>query len=1483
MQPRATQLPLETGVRIQVLQNNGMHPARLCRQGKITSHIQLFGFLERGGQSPAFDPREILMQAGDIERNPGPVCAVCGAKGVTDSPNTPRCAEPGCDAVCHRTCSGISRYLKAEKVHWLCLAHGGDYTPRVAPTTEDLPKARCKVCPTTIRTGNPRIPCKTCHGVFHKKCTGLPDNVATTTVKEKREWDCKECVQREEARNAPIPSPVEDGVVENTMEDEEAVTRDHLRIMSWNADALRTKIPELQKALDDLDIDVCMIQETKLKKKFDTPNLKGYVAVMRSDRADAEGGGLLTYVKRSVHVQPLKDVQKDGTEVATVRVRMVKNSWVHLTNVYVPPYNTRSTNDRTVTLRTDLIPAFDSSIVVGDLNGHSILWDYIQPTDARGEELETWLIDKELTVMNDGTPTRVNKDSGGESTPDLSLCGNIWKNKYDWAVGEGMGKSDHLPVIITLYSQVKHIPVLGSKQRWRSSGVDWEKFRDELEEEVEQIREQRTWGESLKAEIESFIETVNKVGMRVVRKVKPGKKTKPWMTPSVRTAIKKRNSLRRRVKEKRKEWLEACKEAAEAIAEAKQERWKEMVEGAINETDERKMWGFIKSLNGSPSSNSPNIAMEKDGKIVTSGKKKASLFLSHYAAVSNLKFTKEERDLNRTFKKTIAGPSVDGLSCQRITMRELKRAIAKMKSKGAPGVDDIPPQFLKAMGEQALDWLLEIFNNSFYSAVCPQVWRTATIIPLLKSGKPPSELASYRPVSLTSCVVKALERILADRLYHLAETNNWFSPLQADFQKNHCCEDQITRIVQAIENGFQSKPMQRSVLVLLDYSKAYDMVWKQRLLLSMIEIGVPMQMVRWLWSFLQNRQARVRFGDFLSESKTMRQGVPQGSVLSPLLFLFYINNLAVLLEEEEGEGLTVSLFADDVTLLGTDEDKDMATSEVQKVVDIVVEWSRKWKLKLNATKSEVSFFSRWTKEAGEKPEIRIGDKQIPFEKCPRLLGVILDRQLCFATQVANVRKESGPKLRMLAAISHSDWGWRKEQLKVVYDTFLKSKLNYAGAAWQPFLADSNMDVLEVIQRKAIRKITGQYMSTNTDALLLEANMQSCKTTCERACLRSVEKAKRLPTTHPLRKALDSAIAPKNDHRSWYSMGMDLSGKLQVQGARHPITAWHREPWAESNIEHEISAELQGITGRNDTAENKLQAANTMILQAEQTVTIYTDGSAAAGTRDGGAAVVITSNDPAAPVVVDTIKVKGAAFTTSCEEETRAMVAAVRWIASECSKEDTALICTDSQSLCRALISGNPGVDHVWNELDACETRVKIQWIPGHSDVQGNELADAAAKEASKLTCRAAPTTFKSTIPAIKSAIKDAPSDHKNTREIYSKFSEDRDKTQIKTRRDQVLLARIRAGHHYGLGYYRNFIDKEKSPRCNRCDAEVDDVNHWMQCDGTAEARFRTFGELDVGLATLTAEPAKCVAYSRSTIRDKPARKTARDVRPSAAH
>ena len=217
---------------------------------------------------------------------------------------------------------------------------------------------------------------------------------------------------------------------------------------------------------------------------------------------------------------------------------------------------------------------------------------------------------------------------------------------------------------------------------------------------------------------------------------------------------------------------------------------------------------------------------------------------------------------------------------------------------------------LKALGPTALQELLDIFNALFRNADCPQIWRNAIILPLLKAGKPASDLASFRPISLTSCVVKILERLLAERLYYLAEHLGWFNSTQAGFRKGRGCEDQILKITQAIEDAFHQRPRKVSVLVLLDFSKAYDTVWRSKLLHSMLDTGVPPTYVKWIHAFLQNCQERVRYDGTLGHSRQIHQGLPQGSVLAPLLFLFYINNLADILP---GFNLN-AMFADDVSI-----------------------------------------------------------------------------------------------------------------------------------------------------------------------------------------------------------------------------------------------------------------------------------------------------------------------------------------------------------------------------------------------------------------------------------------------------------------------------------------------------------------------------------------------------------------------------------------
>jgi len=816
--------------------------------------------------------------------------------------------------------------------------------------------------------------------------------------------------------------------------------------------------------------------------------------------------------------------------------------------------------------------------------------------------------------------------------------------------------------------------------------------------------------------------------------------------------------------------------------------------------------------------------------------------------------------------------SVDGDNCNDFTMRDLDKALSKMKRKGAPGPDDIPPSFLKELGPIAKTLLLSVFNESFRLAECPQIWRTAIIIPLLKAGKPPGALKSYRPVSLTSCVVKLMERMMAERIYHVMEGSDKFSKMQAGFRRGRSCEDQILKITQAIENGFNQKKMERSVLVLLDYSSAFDTVWRQKLLLSMDEFGIPKQMIRWVASFLNNRQAKVRFGGSMSRSRCMRQGLPQGSVLSPLLFIMYINNLASILPGSE----TICMFADDVGILVTRRSAAEAERDAQKLVDAVVAWSKEWKLTLNSSKSEVATFTTSTKEVNRWiPDIRINGEAIPFAKNPRLLGVYLDCMLSFGYHTKHVTREAAKKLRLIAMVSNTTWGWQRDHLKKLYFSLPKSKMDYAAAGWQPWLSDTNIDLLDRVQNQAIRLITGQMKSSPVDSLRFESGIDPYPTHVERMCLRSAEKALRMPVDHPLRETAELAVKPKGNRRSWKARTDEL-GKRIPSAARNrkPEALFARAPWKQA-ADIEVFDTVPGISGRDDDMEAKKAASEARLDALNSDLVVYTDGSADAGCRNGGAGVVVTRGPAANPTVLENIRVKGAALTSSFEEEVEAARSAIEWICekSETDRDSTVTIATDSQSMCKALLAGGPGMDELRNVMDDLPCKVIFQWIPGHSDICGNELADTVAKEATTIDGEQRPVSLNAIRADVKSLIPAKPPSHQRSIDVYSCLQKSKEE-QLKTRKDKTELGRLRSGHHLGLNAIQHRYNPEREATCERCGFAEDDLHHWLSCDGTAAARMRIFGHATVGCSELTNEPRKSLALARSTMRRGAGRRAA---------
>ena len=722
-----------------------------------------------------------------------------------------------CQGGVHVSCTGIDRWnanKRRRKGDWECPECLGDVSNTTSDSqSDDLPRGKCFKCKRAICLGVRRAKCCSCNELFHRGCTGLTKD-AIDPVLAANNWSCQACCSQG-THKTHLPTA---GSPEESHEPKHTGPSGTLRILQWNADGINPKIAELQHFTETNKIDVAMIQETKLTADKRTPRLYGYTPV-RADRPDAQfpGGGLLFYIKHNIAFRKIGQAKNGSVEAQSISVQTSRKKWLDLTNVYVPPGN-RDNCD------ISWIPSADACIIAGDFNGHSKLWDPRQPTDKMGDNIVDYTINNSMFCCNSGAPTRINRGTGGQSSPDVTFASSSLANKVTWTTMEDLG-SDHMPIIIEVkHENTQRHAMKQRRARWKRTKADWGSFTEQIEKKLESAETPEPV--SFPQKVANFNKLLVQAGYDHVGKTSPKSKDS-WMNPTIRGALKKRNLLRREVGRKRREWLQACAEAQELIDDAKNKAWEDYLSEVEFSVDPSEMWRVIRSLSGTPESLAPNEALIVKGKVITSNPKKADAFAKHYAEVSRLEFSKEERSRNRLVRKRM-GSIIDKKEecCNDFSLAEMETALKFMKTKGAPGSDDIPPSFLKNLGPKASQKLLDILNESFRTGAVPRIWRHAVIIPIIKAGKPGSQLSSYRPISLTSCVVKLLERMLCSRLYYLAETRGWICSAQAGFRKNKSTEDQVLRITQHISDGFQSKPAKRTVLAMIDYSKAYDRVWR---------------------------------------------------------------------------------------------------------------------------------------------------------------------------------------------------------------------------------------------------------------------------------------------------------------------------------------------------------------------------------------------------------------------------------------------------------------------------------------------------------------------------------------------------------------------------------------------------------------------------------------------------------------------------------
>ncbi len=257
---------------------------------------------------------------------------------------------------------------------------------------------------------------------------------------------------------------------------------------------------------------------------------------------------------------------------------------------------------------------------------------------------------------------------------------------------------------------------------------------------------------------------------------------------------------------------------------------------------------------------------------------------------------------------------------------------------------------LKHLGERSLLKLLELFNKVWKEGKLPVAWKEAVVIQIRKPGKDPSKPASYRPIALTSNLCKIMERLITDRLSYEMEKRGLLVSCQSGFRKGRNTMDSVVKFETEIRRPQANK--ETVVAVFFDIEKAYDMMWKEGLVIKLVKIGIGGNLFNWIKYFLFGRKIQVRIGAEISSQYEVGNRTPQGSVISPLLFIIMINDIFVNVSEDIG----TSLFADDGAVWKRGMNIQCTIRKVQKAIDKVIELGYDWGFRFSIRKDSDSIF-----------------------------------------------------------------------------------------------------------------------------------------------------------------------------------------------------------------------------------------------------------------------------------------------------------------------------------------------------------------------------------------------------------------------------------------------------------------------------------------------------------------------------------------------
>ena len=751
-------------------------------------------------------------------------------------------------------------------------------------------------------------------------------------------------------------------------------------ILQWNCNGIRARAEELKALIHECNPGIVCLQELRLGNKAYNPGLN-YVMYQSSPINPHPVGGSAIIIHKSIQ----HSVLVLNTTLQAVAASITMDKTITVCSLYLPPELRFDGNDLQELINQLPTPF----LLLGDFNAHNPLWGNREHASQKGRIIEEIIDRNDLILYNNGAMTYHNIHTNIMSAIDLSISSSDIYIDFTWSVNEYLNGSDHFPIHLTY---ARNTPT-EFPRKWKALEANWVKYSKEtcIEEEFKDFK---THLEAYDHIVEKIISSANENIPKT--KGKPQRPAVPWwnktcgimrkITRKCYKRYKARGSLEAKIIYKRN-----MAKQRKYFKKVKKESWIHYINGINSQTPARNVWSKIRKLNGKFTPE-PLPTLKINNVHVTDPSIVAEKLGEHFSKISSAKnYSPHFQNIrNSQVSLDLSGGGTEPYNAK-FSLKEFREALNSTEP-SSPGEDTIIYEMLKHLPDKSKKFLLKIINRIWETGILPEDWKISIVIPVRKPKKDPFQASSYRPIALTSCVCKVMEKMINNRLMWHLENNGLLSSYQFGFRKGRSTLDALLKLSNEIQQGFARQ--RQTIGVFFDLEKAYDTTWRFGIIRQLYKMGIRGQMIRFINSFLSERFIKVKVGNHLSSKFPQEEGVPQGSVLSVTCFAIAINSIM----EAVPASVRGSLFVDDFALYCTGYDAVSTCRYLQKAIDSVSKWADDNGFKFSSSKTVAIRFTR-RRAVEEVPTLKLNGNILPYENNVKFLGMIFDEKLTWGKHI----------------------------------------------------------------------------------------------------------------------------------------------------------------------------------------------------------------------------------------------------------------------------------------------------------------------------------------------------------------------------------------------------------------------------------------------------------------------------------------------------